>query len=133
MSYKHRHELIKKAAELVKSLGYKCFYPLYDSYKNEKPTYCYITDGKRISYMESDSWGSCIQFSTTRKIGNSCCVYKNQNNREFLLEDITEDLINRTFYQPIWGAKDTDKSYNDWEDFKKNSLTGKLCKEFIEL
>lgn len=134
MSYKHRPQLIEKAVEIVKSFGYKCFYPQYESCKDKEPTYCFITDGTRISYMQSDEWGSCIQFSTIRKIGYSYGVYNTEKYRDFCLEDITKDVIERTFYQPNYGARDTDKCYKDWEDFVKNSLTGKICREdFVEL
>lgn len=134
MSYKHRPQLIEKAVEIVKSFGYKCFYPQYESFKGERPSYCFITDGTRISYMQSDHWGFCIEFSTIRKSGNQCTIYKNRESHSFDIADITKDVIEITFYQPNYGVRDTDKCYKDWEDFVKNSLTGKICRgDFVEL
>jgi hypothetical protein len=141
MSYAHRYEIIDKAIDVVKSFGYKCFYPLYESFKGEKPSYCFITDGKRISYMQSDHWGSCIEFSTIRKSGKQCLIYKDRESHSFAIADITNELIERTFYQPLFGVTNNmnnhiynDKCYRDWEDFVKNSLTGKICKGvFVEL
>ena len=134
MGYKDRIEIIKEAVKIVKSLGYKCYYPIYRSYKNEEPTYCFITNGKYISYMQSNTWGYNLEFSTIRKVGNSCCVYKNESrDRDFCLAAITKEVIERTFGQPIWGATESDKSYRDWDDFVKNSLTGKIAEDIVEL
>ena len=123
--------ILLQAVEVVKSFGYRCFYPQYYSNRNEKPTYCYITDGTNIGYMQSNDWGCALSFSSvhkpSRENGMGCGIADN-----VLLKDITKELIEQTFGTPKW-VKTKPIKYASWEDYIKNSLTGKICEEIVEL
>ena len=137
-----RNEILLQGVEVIKSLGYKCFYPQYKSMVNEKPTYCYITDGVNIGYMQSNHFDSALDFSTVHKPheknGTGFGVASN-----VVLEEITNELVIRSFGNPSWAKIPTygvgaDKKrqiikYASWEDYATNSLTAKLCEKFIEL
>jgi hypothetical protein len=126
-----RTTILLQAVEVVKSFGYRCFFPRYASTFVEKPTYCYITDGTNIGYMQSNDWGCALSFSSvhkpSRENGMGCGIADN-----VLLKDITKELIERTFGTPKW-VKTKPIKYASWEDYTKNSLTGKICKEIVEL
>ena len=129
-------KVLEQAIERIKSMGYSCFVP---KYKNDfgKHTYCYITDGKNISYMQTDHWKSGIEFSTTHKPSKECgtgfAIEKNDITRAFDVEDITEDVIKMTFGTPKWAMKYKSIKYANWEEFCEKSLTGKICVELVEL
>ena len=126
-----RTTILLQAVEVVKSFGYRCFYPQYYSNRNEKPTYCYITDGTNIGYMQSNDLGYALSFSSvhkpSRENGMGCGVAD-----DVLLENVTKELIEQTFGTPKW-VKTKPLKYSSWEDYIKNSLTGKISKEIIEL
>lgn len=126
-----RTTILLQAVAVVKSFGYRCFHPQYYSNRNEKPTYCYITDGTNIGYMQSNDWGSALDFSTihkpSRENGMGCGIAD-----DVLLKDITKELVERTFGTPKW-VKTKPIKYASWEDYIKNSLTGKICEEIVEL
>ena len=136
-----RSIILLQAVEVVKSFGYKCFFPRYASTFVEKPTYCFITDGTNIGYMQANDFGSALDFSTIHKphskYGTGVGVADN-----VLLKNVTKELIDRTFGNPCWtnvrayGVGSNNKpiiKYASWEDYTKNSLTGKICEEIVEL
>ena len=136
-----RSIILLQAVEVVKSFGYKCFFPRYASTFVEKPTYCFITDGTNIGYMQANDFGSALDFSTIHKphskYGTGVGVANN-----VLLKNITKELIEQTFGKPCWtnvrayGVGSNNKpiiKYASWEDYAKNSLTGKICREIVEL
>lgn len=125
------------AVEKIKSLGYKCFQP-----KGDKTyTFCKITDGKNIGYMQVGEYGDCINFGTVSKYGSQYRIINpNENNKyfqyEFSIEDITKEVIELTFNEyPNWHSTNHNKvtKWDSWEDFVKNSLDAKIWKEFVEL
>lgn len=124
-----RNIILLKAVEVVKSFGYKCFFPRYYTLQKQ-PTYCFITDGTNIGYMQANELGYGICFSTihkpNKKHGNGFGIANNVP-----LDKITKELIERTIENKNSKAK-VDK-YTSWEDFTKNSLTGKICEEIVEL
>lgn len=136
-----RTTILLQAVEVVKSFGYRCFYPQYYSNRNEKPTYCFITDGTNIGYMQSNDWGCALNFSTIHKPhSKNGCGFGIAD--DVLLKDVTKELIECTFSNPRWanvksyGVNSNNKpiiKYASWEDYIKNSLTGKICKEIVEL
>ena len=136
-----KNKILIQAVEIVKSFGYKCFFPRYGSSFNEKPIYCYITDGTNIGYMQSNDWGYGLNFSSVHKPSQ-----KNGTGfgilNDVTLENITKEIIEQTFGNPNWvytesygvGSKNSPIiKYKSWEDFVKNSLTGKISKDIIEL
>ena len=126
-----RTTILLQAVEIVKSFGYRCFHPRYSSSFNEKPTHCYITDGTNIGYMQSNDLGCALSFSSvhkpSRENGMGCGVADN-----VLLKNVTKELVERTFGTPKW-VKTKPIKYASWEDYIKNSLTGKICVEIVEL
>lgn len=124
-----RSIILLQAVEVVKSFGYKCFFPRYYTLQKQ-PTYCYITDGTNIGYMQANEFGYGICFSTihkpNKKHGNGFAIANNVP-----LDKITKELIERTIENKNSKAK-VDK-YTSWEDYTKNSLTGKICEEIVEL
>lgn len=135
-----RSIILLQAVEVVKSFGYKCFFPRYYTLQKQ-PTYCFITDGTNIGYMQTNEFGSALDFSTIHKphskYGTGVGVADN-----VLLKNVTKELIERTFGKPCWtnvrtyGVGSNNKpiiKYASWEDFTKNSLTGKICNEIVEL
>lgn len=136
-----RTTILLQAVEVVKSFGYKCFYPQYYSNRNEKPTYCYITDGINIGYMQSNDWGCALDFTTIHKPhSKNGCGFGIAD--DVPLDKVTKELIEQTFGNPRWanvrsyGVGSNNKpiiKYASWEDYIKNSLTGKISKEIVEL
>ena len=61
-----RSIILLQAVEVVKSFGYKCFFPRYYTLQKQ-PTYCFITDGTNIGYMQANEFGYGICFSTIHK------------------------------------------------------------------
>lgn len=126
-----RTTILLQAVEVVKSFGYRCYSPRYASSFSEKPTYCYITDGTNIGYMQSNDLGYALSFSSvhkpSRENGMGCGIAD-----DVLLKDVTKELVERTFGTPKW-VKTKPIKYASWEDYIKNSLTGKICKEIVEL
>jgi hypothetical protein len=124
-----RSIILLQAVEVVKSFGYKCFFPRYHKLQTQ-PTYCYITDGVNIGYMQANEFGYGICFSTihkpNKKHGNGFGIANNVP-----LDKITKELIERTIENKNSKAKV--EKYTSWEDFTKNSLTGKICEEIVEL
>lgn len=125
----NRSIILLQAVEVVKSFGYKCFFPRYYTLQKQ-PTYCYITDGVNIGYMQANEFGYGICFSTihkpNKKHGNGFGIANNVP-----LDKITKELIERTIDSKIDKAKV--EKYTSWEDYTKNSLTGKICEEIVEL
>lgn len=127
-----RTTILLLAVEMVKGMGFKCFYPRYTIHRKE-PTYCFITDGTNIGYMQSNDLGNAMCFSTihkpNRKHGESFGIADNVP-----LDKITKGLIERTFFGVSLriNTKDISK-YKSWEDFITNSLTAKICEEMVEL
>lgn len=124
-----RNIILLQAVEIVKSFGYKCFFPRYYTLQKQ-PTYCYITDGVNIGYMQANEFGYGICFSTihkpNKKHGNGFGIANNVP-----LDKITKELIERTIENKNSKAKV--EKYTSWEDYTKNSLTGKICEEIVEL
>ena len=124
-----RSIILLQAVEVVKSFGYKCFFPRYYTLQKQ-PTYCFITDGINIGYMQANEFGYGICFSTihkpNKKHGNGFGIANNVP-----LDKTTKELIERTIENKNSKAK-VDK-YTSWEDYTKNSLTGKICEEIVEL
>lgn len=124
-----RNIILLQAVEVVKSFGYKCFFPRYYTLQKQ-PTYCYITDGVNIGYMQANEFGYGICFSTihkpNKKHGNGFSIANNVP-----LNKITKELIERTIDSKI--DKTNVEKYTSWEDYTKNSLTGKICEEIVEL
>ena len=132
------NNLIAEAIEIVKSFGYKCYFPLYKSnYDGIK--YFYFTDGKNIGNICLNEWDSALILTTvhipTNKIGTGFTIYKTSKDNWFFPSDLTDEVLKKTFVGKPFGYSSCPSGvkYKDWEDYKKNSLTGKLCKEFIEL
>ena len=136
-----RSTILFQAVEVVKSFGYRCFYPQYYSNRNEKPTYCYITDGTNIGYMQSNDLGCALDFTTIHKPhSKNGCGFGIAD--DVPLDKVTKELIEQTFGNPRWanvrsyGVGSNNKpiiKYASWEDYIKNSLTGKISKEIVEL
>ena len=126
-----RTTILLQAGEVVKSFGYRCYSPRYASSFNEKPTYCYITDGTNIGYMQLNDLGCALSFSSvhkpSRENGMGCVIADDVS-----LDKVTKGLVERTFGTPKW-VKTKPIKYASWEDYIKNSLTGKICKEIVEL
>lgn len=124
-----RSIILLQAVEVVKSFGYKCFFPRYYTLQKQ-PTYCYITDGTNIGYMQANEMGYGICFSTihkpNKKHGNGFGIANNVP-----LDKITKELIERTIENK--NSKANVEKYTSWEDYTKNSLTGKICEEIVEL
>lgn len=124
-----RSIILLQAVEVVKSFGYKCFFPRYYTLQKQ-PTYCYITDGVNIGYMQANEFGYGICFSTihkpNKKHGNGFGVANNVP-----LDKITRELIKHTIESK--NSKANVDKYASWEDYTKNSLTGKICEEIVEL
>jgi hypothetical protein len=124
-----RSIILLQAVEVVKSFGYKCFFPRYYTLQKQ-PTYCYITDGTNIGYMQANEFGYGICFSTIHKPnkrhGNGFGVANNVP-----LDKITKELIKHTIESK--NSKANVEKYASWEDYTKNSLTGKICEEIVEL
>lgn len=124
-----RSIILLQAVEVVKSFGYKCFFPRYYTLQKQ-PTYCFITDGTNIGYMQANEFGYGICFSTihkpNKKHGNGFGIADNVP-----LDRITKGLIENTIDSKNIKAK-VDK-YTSWEDFTKNSLTAQICEEIVEL
>lgn len=134
--------IFNEAVDVVKSLGYKCIFPKYNSNKNEKPTHCYITDGINIGYMQSDWIGCSMSFSSVHKPNSD-------NGTGFGIadsiqpKDITKELIESTFVtKPSWAINNRGRNkispkpiikYKDWNDYSTNSLSAKFKVEFVEL
>lgn len=124
-----RSIILLQAVEVVKSFGYKCFFPRYYTLQKQ-PTYCFITDGTNIGYMQANEFGYGICFSTVHKPNK-------KHGRAFGIADdvpldkITKELIERTIDSK--NIKTKIEKYTSWEDFTKNSLTGKICEEIVEL
>lgn len=133
------NDLVKEAIEVIKSLGYKCYTPLYSSSRNEEIKYFYVTDNINIGYIGINIWGSALSLSTvhkpTNKIGTGFTVYKTLKDENFFPSDLDVETIKKTFVGRPFGYSSypIGIKYKDWEDYKKNYLTGKLCEEFIEL
>jgi hypothetical protein len=124
-----RSIILLQAVEVIKSFGYKCFFPRYYTLQKQ-PTYCYITDGVNIGYMQANEFGYGICFSTihkpNKKHGNGFGIANNVP-----LDKITKELIERTIENK--NSKANVEKYASWEDYTKNSLTGKICEEIVEL
>jgi hypothetical protein len=124
-----RSIILLQAVEVVKSFGYKCFFPRYYTLQKQ-PTYCYITDGVNIGYMQANEFGYGICFSTihkpNKKHGNGFGIANNVP-----LDKIAKELIERTIENK--NSKANVEKYASWEDYTKNSLTGKICEEIVEL
>lgn len=124
-----RNIILLQAVEIVKSFGYKCFFPRYYTLQKQ-PTYCFITDGTNIGYMQANEFGYGICFSTihkpNKKHGNGFGIANNVP-----LDKITKELIERTVENK--NSKANVDKYASWEDYTKNSLTGKICEEIVEL
>ena len=90
-----RTTILLQAVEVVKSFGYRCFHPQYYSNRNEKPTYCYITDGTNIGYMQSNNFGCALCFSSvhkpSRENGMGCGIAD-----DVLLKDVTKSSAGAT-------------------------------------
>ena len=133
---KHK-ELFLQGVEKIKALGYKCFQPV----SNYEMTYCKITDGVHIGYMQLGQWGDSFNFSTVSKYGSQYrLINPNETNHyfeyDFGLEDITKEAVELSFRKyPNWTT--TDKSevvqWKNWEEYTKKSLDAKLYKGFVEL
>ena len=129
----NRADILSLAVEKVKSLGYECYFPVYEStmHSNNRPTYCFITDGTNIGYMQSNHWGCGMNFSTVHVpnsiIGSGCSI-----GDDISVKDIDDALIKKSFSTPVW-VKHNGEKYKSWEDFVQNSLTGKISKEIIKL
>ena len=133
---KHK-ELFLQGVERIKALGYKCFQPV----SNYEMTYCKITDGVHIGYMQLGQWGDSFNFSTVSKYGSQYrLINPNETNRcfeyDFELEDITKEAVELSFRKyPNWAT--TDKSevvqWKNWEEYTTKSLDAKLYKGFVEL
>lgn len=127
-----RATIFAQAVDIVKGMGYKCFFPRFYTLQKQ-PTYCFITDSVNIGYMQSNDLGNAMCFSTihkpNRKHGESFGIADNVP-----LDKITKGLIERTFFGvPLRvNTKDISK-YKSWEDFITNSLTAKICEEMVEL
>ena len=136
-----RSIILLQAVEVVKSLGYNFFFPRYATTFVEKPTYCFITDGTNIGYMQANDWGSALNFTTIHKPHSKYGCGIGVAN-DVLLKYVTKELIERTFRNHCWanveshGVGSNNKpiiKYASWEDYTKNSITGKICKEIVEL
>lgn len=136
-----RSIILLQAVEVVKSFGYKCFFPRYATTFVEKPTYCFITDGTNIGYMQANDWGCALNFTTIHKPHSKYGCGIGVAN-DVLLKYVTKELIERTFRNHCranvesHGVGSNNKpiiKYASWEDYTKNSLTGKICEEIVEL
>lgn len=127
-----RSIILLQAVEVVKSFGYRCFFPRFYTLQKQ-PTYCFITDGTNIGYMQSNDLGNAMCFSTihkpNRKHGEGFGIADNVP-----LDKITKGLIERTFFGvPLRVNTKYISKYKSWEDYIKNSLTAKICEEIVEL
>ena len=94
------NDLIAEAIEIVKSLGYKCYYPLYKTnYDGIK--YFYFTDGKNIGEISLNEWDSALVLNTvhipTNKIGTGFTIYKTSKDNWFFPSDLTDEVLKKTF------------------------------------
>lgn len=124
-----RTTIFAQAVDIVKGMGYKCFFPRFYTLQKQ-PTYCFITDGANIGYMQTDELDYGICFSTihkpNKKHGEGFGIANNVP-----LDKITKELIERTIDSK--NKKTNVKKYTSWEDFATNSLTGNVCEEMVEL
>ena len=124
-----RTTIFAQAVDIVKGMGYKCFFSRYYTLQKQ-PTYCFITNGVNIGYMQANELGYGICFSTihkpNKKHGTGFGIADNVP-----LDKITKELIERTIENKNSKAKV--EKYTSWEDYTKNSLTGKICEEIVEL
>lgn len=131
-------ELFKQGVEKIKSLGYSCYQPQSD---NKDMTFCKITDGINIGYMQLTNWGDSFNFGTVSKKGNQYGIKNiSEKNKyfeyEFGLEDITKEVIELTFKKyPNWNVNDCGEvvKYKDWKEYTEKSLDSKIYKGFIEI
>lgn len=127
-----RTTIFAQAVDIVKGMGYKCFFPRFYILQKQ-PTYCFITDGANIGYMQTNELGYGICFSTihkpNKKHGGAFSIAD-----DVPLDKITKELIEQTFFGNPFRVNIKDFSkYNSWEDFVVNSLTGQICEEMEEL
>lgn len=124
-----RTTIFAQAVDIVKGMGYKCFFSRYYTLQKQ-PTYCFITDGTNIGYMQANELGYGICFSTihkpNKKHGNGFGIADNVP-----LDKITKGLIEHTIDSK--NSKTNVEKYTSWEDFATNSLTAKICEEMVEL
>ena len=123
----------------VKKLGYKCFQPIG---VNNDITFCKITDGVNIGYMQLGQWRDSFNFGTVSKYGSQFRIMNpNEKNKyfqyEFNIEDITKEAVELSFrIYPNWeyyGKEEKIIKYKDWEDYITNSLDAKIYKGFVEI
>lgn len=60
-----KEEILTKAIELIKSFGLKCY--IHDYKYPQLLTYCYVTDGVNICYIEVDNITYWLHISTIHK------------------------------------------------------------------
>lgn len=124
-----RTTILAQAVDIVKGMGYKCFFPRFYTLQKQS-TYCFITNGTNIGYMQANELGYGICFSTihkpNKKHGSGFGIADNVP-----LEEITKELIERTIDSK--NDKTNVEKYSSWEDFVTNSLTGRICEEMEEL
>lgn len=124
-----RTTILAQAVDIVKGMGYKCFFPRFYTLQKQ-PTYCFITNGTNIGYMQANELGYGICFSTihkpNKKHGSGFGIADNVP-----LEEITKELIERTIDSK--NDKTNVEKYSSWGDFVTNSLTGRICEEMEEL
>ena len=133
---KHK-EFFLQGVEKIKALGYKCFQPI----SNYEMTYCKITDGTHIGYMQLGQFGYSFNFGTVSKYGYQYRIINpNETNRSFQydfgLEDMTKEAIELSFRQyPNWTTIDKSEvvPWKNWEEYTTKSLDAKLYKGFVEL
>lgn len=127
-----RTTILLQAVDKIKEMGYKCYISIYYELQRNNPTYCFITDGINIGYMQSNDFGCGLNFSTvykpSSKYGTGVDIAT-----DVTIDKITKELIEKTFVIPQHLNKKTIKKYKSWDDFVINSLTGKVCEEIIEL
>ena len=122
---------VAEGVNIIKSLGYDCYFPVFSSSHNDEVTYCYFTDGTKIGYMQSDVYGITLEFSTVHKPNKRNGTGFGVANR-VVNEDINKELIEKCFKGPEWADKSVPK-YKSWIDYEINSLTGQLCDDWIKL
>ena len=125
-----RTTIFAQAVDIVKGMGYKCFFPRFYYTLQRQPTYCFITNGTDIGYMQANDLGYGICFSTihkpNKKHGEGFGIADNVP-----LDNITKELIELTIDSK--NSKTNVEKYTSWEDFVTNSLTGRICEEMEEL
>ena len=131
-------ELFNKGVERIKSLGYRCYQPQSD---NGDMTFCKITDGVNIGYIQLSHWRDSFEIGTVSKYGSQYRIMNpNEENKyfqyEFGLEDLTKEVIELTFRKyPNWVTTDNKEvvKWKDWKEYTEKSLDSKIYKGFIEL